>query len=191
MNSQIYWYTSRATGIVAYALLAGSMAWGISHSIRLFRQPRPPWMLDMHRFLSGLAVIFTAIHVVTLRFHDYQGGYDWVDLLVPMSQTTELARSYAVPAALGIVAMYLLLAVEGTSLIMRKLPRKAWKAVHYLSYALFILVTIHVLLIGTDASNPVMQWFVLACCAVNVFLVIVRIASPKRDPKPDQAPSPV
>lgn len=191
MNTQIYWYTSRATGIVAYALLAGSMAWGISHSIRLFTQPRPPWMLDMHRFLSGLAVIFTLIHVIVLRFHTYKGGYAWVDLLVPFSKSTELASKYEVPMALGIVSLYLLLAVEFTSLIMKRLPRQLWKSIHYVSYALFLFVTVHVLIMGTDANNVVMRWFVLACCAVNFFLLIVRIVSPKRTPKSESSPSAV
>lgn len=186
MNSQIYWYTSRATGIVAYALAAGSMAWGISHSIRLLRQPRPPWMLDMHRFLSGLACVFVGIHVFILMFHHYKGGYSFIDLVVPFSTRTELAATYTVPMAIGIIAAYLLIAVEGTSLAMKHLPRKMWKSIHYLSYGFFALATVHVLLMGTDVSNVAMQWFVLACCAVNVFLVIVRIASPKRDPQPER-----
>lgn len=188
MNTHIYWYTSRATGIVAYALLAGSLAWGISHSIRLFKQPRPPWMLDMHRFLSGLACVFVGVHVIVLLFDKF-ANYTLLDLLVPFASQSKLATKDAWPMALGIVSMYLLIAVEGTSLMMKKLPRKMWKAIHYLSYALFAFVTVHVLLMGTDTNNIAMQWFVLACCAINAFLVIVRIASPKRDPQPGRAGS--
>ena len=190
MNTHIYWYTSRATGIVAYALLAASVAWGISHSIRLLRQPRPPWMLDMHRFLSGLACIFVLVHVFVLLFDNF-AKYTFLDLLVPFAAQSKLATKDAVPMALGIVSLYLLLAVEGTSLAIKHLPRKFWKAIHYLSYALFAFVTVHVLLMGTDTGNVLMQWFVLICCAINVFLVIVRIASPKRDPQPDRTPSAV
>lgn len=188
MNTHFYWYASRATGIVAYALLAGAMAWGIAHSIRLFRQPRPPWMLDMHRFLSGTAVIFVLIHVFVL-IGDKYAHYSILDLLVPFSASSPVARKDAVPMALGIVAMYLLLAVELTSLAMKRLPRSLWKAIHYFSYALFACATAHLLLIGTDVNNLALEWFVLGCCAVNVFLVIVRIASPKRDPQPGQVAS--
>ena len=188
MNSHIYWYTSRATGIVAYALLAASMAWGISHSIRLFKQPRPPWMLDMHRFLSGLACAFVGVHVVVLIFDQF-ANYTVADLFVPFASQSKLATKDALPMALGIVGMYMLIAVEGTSLMMKKLPRRVWKLIHYLSYALFALVTVHVLVMGTDADNIAMQWFVMACCAINLFLVIVRIASPKRDPQPDSSGS--
>jgi DMSO/TMAO reductase YedYZ heme-binding membrane subunit len=190
MNTHIYWYTSRATGIVGYALLAASLAWGISHSIRLFKQPRPPWMLDMHRFLSGLACIFVGIHVFVLLFDKF-AHYTVLDLLVPFSGQSSLAAKSPIPMALGIVSLYLLLAVEFTSLAMKKLPRKLWKGIHYLSYALFAFVTIHVLMMGTDTNTVAMQWFVLGCCAVNVFLVIVRIASPKRDQQPGRAPSAV
>ena len=45
------------------------------------------------------------------------------------------ASSYKPAAvALGVVAMYLLLAIELTSLAMRKLPRRTWHAVHLTSF---------------------------------------------------------
>ncbi|MFZ4515743.1 MAG: ferric reductase-like transmembrane domain-containing protein [Acidimicrobiia bacterium] len=187
MDQHFYWYTSRATGIVAYVLLAAAMAWGVAHSIRLLRQPRPPWMLDMHRFLGGIAVVFVLIHVFVLLGDNY-ANYSVLDLLVPFSAQSAIAKKDAVPMTLGIVAMYLLVAVEISSLLMRRLPRRFWKAIHYMSYGLYALATVHLLLIGSDADNIVLQWTVLICCAINVFLVIVRIAAPKRDPKPDREP---
>ena len=60
--------------------------------------------------------------------------------------------------ALGVVGMYLLLAIELTSLAMRKLPRRTWHAVHLTSYVLFVVATVHGLTAGTDRHNAVFQW---------------------------------
>ena len=65
MTSQLTWYAARAAGIVAWALAAGSVVWGLALSTRATgRKPRPAWLFDLHRFLGGLALVFTAIHVI-------------------------------------------------------------------------------------------------------------------------------
>ena len=56
VTSQLWWYTARAGGIVAWALLAASVVWGLLLSTRV--RPggvAPSWILDLHRFLGGLA----------------------------------------------------------------------------------------------------------------------------------------
>ena len=70
MTSQITWYAARASGIVAWALAAASVVWGLALSTRaLGRTPRPAWLFDLHRFLGGIALAFTA-GVATLRLQD-------------------------------------------------------------------------------------------------------------------------
>jgi hypothetical protein len=67
MSWQLPWFVARAGGIVAWALTAGSVIWGLLLSTRpLGRRPRPAWLFDLHRFLGGLAVIFTAVHVLAV-----------------------------------------------------------------------------------------------------------------------------
>ena len=68
------------------------------------------------------------------------------------------ASSYETGAlALGIVAMYLLLAVEITSLLMKRMSRRMWHGVHFSSFALFVFATVHGLLVGTDRHNRLLQ----------------------------------
>ena len=64
------------------------------------------------------------------------------------------------PAAVawGIVAFYLLLAIEGTSLLRSRLPVRLWRGVHLTSYAMYALATVHLLLVGHRPLQP-------ACCA--------------------------
>jgi len=76
--------------------------------------------------------------------------------------------------------MYLLLAVELSSLAMRRLPRKLWHAVHFSSYLIFALVTIHMFAAGSEAGDPALQWTALVSVAAVGFLTIVRILAPRR-----------
>ena len=49
--------------------------------------------------------------------------------------------------------MYLLVAVEATSLAIRHLSRRTWHAVHLTSYVTFVVATVHGLNAGTDRQR--------------------------------------
>ena len=55
----------------------------------------------------------------------------------------------------GIIAMYLLVAIEVTSLMKARLPYRLWRNIHLVSYPLFALATIHGLSSGTDVKTVV------------------------------------
>ena len=51
----------------AWALVSASVLWGLLLSTKVLgRRPRPNWMLDLHRFLGGTAVVFTVVHVISV-----------------------------------------------------------------------------------------------------------------------------
>ncbi|MBI2705217.1 MAG: ferric reductase-like transmembrane domain-containing protein [Actinobacteria bacterium] len=150
MNTfNLAWYTARAAGLVSWFLLAASISWGVLlHTKLLGQKARPRWLLDLHRFLGGLSVVFVLVHVAALLL-DQWIGFGLVQVLVPF------ASSYRpVAVAWGIAGFYLLIAVELTSLLMKRVPRNVWHAIHLGSYALFVLATIHLFTAGTDATNP-------------------------------------
>jgi DMSO/TMAO reductase YedYZ heme-binding membrane subunit len=165
--SQLWWYTARAGGIVAWALLAASVVWGLFLSTRL--RPAgaaPAWMLDLHRFLGGLAVLFVGVHVGAIVLDSYV-HFSLADVLVPFA-----ASWHPWWVVWGTVAMYLLLAVELTSLTRRWLPARLWRRVHVLSLPLFALASVHFLLAGSDAGNPfAILGVVLTAAAVAGLLV--------------------
>lgn len=168
MSTHVWWYTARAAGLVAWSLVGASVLWGLLLSNRM-RRPRPAWTLDLHRFLGGLSVVFTVIHVGGLAL-DGWFHLRLADMLVPLA-----SRWRPLPVALGVVGLWLLAAVEVTSLLMRRLPRRLWKAVHLGSYGLFVTSTAHALTAGSEAGNPVFQDAVLLVSALVVFLTLVRI----------------
>ncbi len=177
--TKVWWYVSRSTGVVAWALLALAVLWGLALSTRaLGRRSPAPWLLDVHRFLGGLAVIFTIVHFVTLSFDPWmksEYGYKLTQAFVPFTSTWKPG-----PMAWGIVAFYFLLAVELTSLIKNRLPQKFWRGVHLASYPLYAMATIHLLTAGSDNQNSLLRWSVLATVGAVAFFTVYRIIGPGR-----------
>jgi len=183
LNEQIWWYTARAGGIVAWFLLAAAVVWGLlAHTRVIEGRPKPAWVLDLHRFLGGLAVVFTAVHVLALVADSYL-YFGWSEVLVPFASAWEPG-----PVALGVVALWLLAAVEVSSLLQRRLPRRAWRWIHLSSYVAFWATALHVVLAGTDAANPFFVVGNLAAILSVTFLTAVRAlggrAARKRRPRP-------
>ncbi|HET9609671.1 MAG TPA: ferric reductase-like transmembrane domain-containing protein [Acidimicrobiales bacterium] len=177
MSTQVWWYVARATGIVAWALLFAAVAGGLVLSTRLARRrPTPAWLSDLHRFLGGAAVAFTGLHLAGLVADSYV-SFDLVDLLVPFASSWRPG-----PVALGVVSLQLLAAVEITSLLMRRLPRRLWRRVHLASFVLFWAATLHFVLAGTDAGNPLAVVAVDLAAATVVFLTLVRVLAPRARP---------
>jgi DMSO/TMAO reductase YedYZ heme-binding membrane subunit len=183
VTGSVWWYSARAGGIVAWVLLSASVIWGLSMSTKL-RPPRvrPAWMLDLHRFLGGLAVIFTVVHVASIMLDSYV-HFGLAEVLVPLASSW---RPLAV--ALGVVGAYLLVAVELTSLARRHLSNRLWRRVHVLSLPLFGLASLHFLAAGSDAGS-FMTLVVLGTGSIVAILTARRIVQ-SRTPSVSQAPRP-
>ena len=83
MDEQIWWFVARSGGIVAWVLVTLSVCWGLFLSTKaVAKASQPAKLMDLHRFLGGLAVTFTMIHVAGLLLDGYI-GYGWSDILIP------------------------------------------------------------------------------------------------------------
>jgi predicted ferric reductase len=170
VNPHLWWYVARATGIVAWALLTTSVVTGLLLSARLTRRrPTPAWVLDLHRFLAGTAVAATGLHLVGLVSDGYV-HFGAVELLVPFASAW---RPGAV--TLGVVALYLVAAVEISSVLMRRLPRRLWRRIHLSSFVAFWMATFHFISAGRDARHPAARVGIVLVIALVVFLTLVRV----------------
>jgi hypothetical protein len=186
VNQQLWWYVARASGLVGWALLTLSVLWGLVLSTRLLgKRPAPAWLLDLHRFLGGLATLFVVIHLAGLVADSY-AHFGPADLLVPLVSAWKPG-----PVAWGIAAFYLLAAVELTSLARRRLPARLWRRVHMSSLPLWALSTAHLLTAGTDAENPAVQWAALLSTGAVLFTTLVRLLSPRSAVRAAAASRPV
>jgi DMSO/TMAO reductase YedYZ heme-binding membrane subunit len=163
VNPQVWWFVARSSGIIAWALVTLAVCWGLFLSSRAFsRAVSPAWLLDLHRYLGGLAVTFTAIHLVGIAADNYI-TFGWFEMFVPMASSW---RPGAV--AFGVVGLYLLVAIELTSLWMKRLPRRLWRWVHRTSFVLYGIATYHAFVAGTDTDNG---WFRIAAY-VSIVVVV-------------------
>lgn len=162
-GQQFWWYVARSGGIVALVLVAASVLWGLLLSSRyLTGGPKLKGLLNLHRFLGGLSVVFTLIHLAGLYLDSYI-EFALADLVVPFASSWRPAE-----VAAGVVAAWLLLAVQATSVLMRRLPRHLWKWIHLISYLLLPLGLLHGITAGTDAGTV---WYKLGSGAIIGLLV--------------------
>lgn len=185
MTEAIWWYFTRSAGMMGWALVALSVVWGLLQTSKVSERWRGKSVINVHQWLAGVGVIFTLIHVLVLIPESFI-NFSIAGLLVP-----GLASWNPLAVALGIVAFYLLIAVQVTSLLRRRIPLKWWRGVHFASFALFWLGTIHAVMAGTDASHPVFGWTVIGTVGVVLFLTLLRIITPRgrRVPRPTAVPA--
>ncbi len=99
------------------------------------------------------------------------------ELLVPFKSSW---RPLAV--ASGVVSFYLLVAVEMTSLAMRRIPRAWWRGIHRTSFVLWLMATVHMLQAGADVDNALLRVATLAATNIIAFLTVVVVASGSAEP---------
>ena len=143
--SGVTWDAARAGGFAAYVLLSAAVAVGLVLRNRWQTARWPRFVTnELHGYLSLLALIFVGIHVLAVLVDPFT-RFGLVEVLVP------LASHYRpLWMGLGVVALYLLLAVWATSRVRARLGIRAWRAIHYLSYGVYAAATVHGLGTGSD-----------------------------------------
>ncbi len=175
LNPQLSWYAARASGLIAWSVVTLSILWGLALSTRLVRRKGvPAWLLDLHKFLGTLTVVFVAIHLLALWADNYV-YFGPREMLVPFASPWRPAA-----VAWGIAATYLLVAIQLTSWWMKRLPRRLWHAIHMTSFPMFILSTVHGFTSGADNKNLAVQWVALTGGLLVFFLVMFRVLAPRR-----------
>jgi DMSO/TMAO reductase YedYZ heme-binding membrane subunit len=152
-----------------------SVLWGIALATRaLGSNPKAPWLLDLHRHLGGLTVLFTGIHMGALVADNYV-HFGLADLLVPFASGWKTGA-----VAWGVIAFWLLLGIEITSLLMKRIPKVWWRRIHLLSYAVAVMATIHLFSAGTDASTTALRWGTIAIATLAAFFLLYRELGPRK-----------
>lgn len=174
---QLWWYVARSGGIVALVLTGLSVVWGLAVSTKVMQgAPSPKWLLSLHKWFGGLAVTFSGIHIAALIADSYV-HFGITDIFIPFAADWKPGA-----VAWGIVTTYLLLAVQVSSVFMKRIPRTWWKRIHMSSWLLFWTGLIHGLTAGTDASHPVYIGVTSVMTLLVVFLTGLRIVSSKKRP---------
>src|SRR5262245_18342118 len=71
--------------------------------------------------------------------------------------------------------MWLLAAVEITSLLRNLIPQRVWRMTHVLAFPLFAFSTIHIVTAGTDSANVLLRWALILTALAVVGLTAYRL----------------
>ncbi len=171
-SGSTYWYLTRSTGAMALVLLTLTVALGVIDVKRLSTPAWPRFVFDsLHRNLALLTLVFLVLHILT----------SVLDSFAPISLSASVIpfiSSYR-PfwLGLGAVSFDLLLAVTITSLLRRRVGHALWRQIHWLSYASWPIALLHGFGTGSDVKSGWLQLLSLACVAVVLASVLVRVAS--------------
>jgi methionine sulfoxide reductase heme-binding subunit len=171
--SEAMWAFGRISGIVALVLLTGSVVLGI-----LTRSGRPLPGLPrfsislLHRNIALLSSIFLVLHVGSLMLDSY-AKLSVVDVFVPF-----LGAFKPFWQGLGTVALDLLVAIVITSLFRKRLGVGLFKAIHWLTYAMWPIALVHAIGNGTNGTSG---WFLAlsGLCVVAVGGSVLWRVSPR------------
>ena len=163
-----WWLASRASGLVALALITLSVGVGLAMAGKAFRRPGLPrklMALHEHAALGGLIAI--AVHGITLL------GDRWLDpgpagIAVPF-----VMDSRPFYTGLGIVAGYLAAALGLSFYTRKRIGAKLWRKLHRATIAVYVLAVIHTLGAGSDVAwvRPAM----LITGAPVLYLLVLRM----------------
>ncbi len=140
-----FWLLARASGLTAYALLSVAVLAGLTAKSRpLGPRIRTGPTIDLHRFVSLLALGAIALHGLTLTL-DQTVRLPLAALLVPgLSPYRPLATG------IGVLAAELMLVIYLSFRFRLRIGVRNWRRLHYLTFAVFAAATAHGLTAGTD-----------------------------------------
>jgi Ferric reductase like transmembrane component len=178
------WVTMRAAGYTSFALLTASVALGLllSSQWRSVRWPRFA-TTELHRFVTLLALIFIAIHVLVAlldRFIRFRP----IEVLVPFVSHYRPAWT-----GLGIVAAYLAAAVWATTWLQRLIGYRWWRRLHYATFAVYMAAAVHGIGSGSDTGSLWSWALYLASFALVGALLALRLAAREQRQAPRTAPA--
>jgi DMSO/TMAO reductase YedYZ heme-binding membrane subunit len=160
------WYLSRGSGAVSLILLTTSVVLGIVDQQRWRSERWPRFTLHaLHRWISLFAVSFLTVHILSAVLDSF-APIRLVDAVIPFA-----SRYRPLWLGFGAVAFDMLLAVTVTSLLRKRIGQRAWRTVHWLSYAAWPVALVH----GLGSGSDVRAGWLLAItivCAVAVWIAV-------------------
>jgi sulfoxide reductase heme-binding subunit YedZ len=166
------WAFGRGSGLIALILFTVALLLGI-----VTRSGRPLPGIPrfsvslLHRNVSVLALVFLVLHVGTLLFDTY-AKLTVTDIVVPF-----LGSFKPFWQGLGTVAFDLVLAIVVTGLLRRRIGQRAFRFVHWFTYAMWPIAVLHAIGNGTNGTSG---WFLLFAAGSAVLVaaaVIWRVSS--------------
>jgi len=171
------WYITRAAGFVAAISLTLLMLSGVGFITGLtfkFLEPLTAWAT--HKAIAYVFGVSVVIHVVALLFDKFV-PFTIAQALVPFLSHYKQVSIAGHPlgslyVALGVLALYFVLAIILSSILWIDKKPHTWKLFHFLAYLTVIFVFFHALYLGTDLASGIFRiiWIIVG---VGIAVAIV------------------
>jgi len=168
-----FWLLARASGLTAYVLVTLSVLAGLVLKSRPFTRLRPAAVTQVHRALALNAIAAVAAHGVALVL-DTTVKVSPVALVIP-----GLISYRPLATSIGVLAAELTILVYASFSVRKRIGFRAWRALHWVTYAVFALATAHGVAAGTDSSRPWAAGLYLGAVAAVTFATAWRALTPK------------
>lgn len=172
----VVWDVARAGGITAYVLLALAVIVGLALSLHL-QSPRWPRLInsEMHNFLTLLGLVFTVVHVLAVLIDPFT-HLGWKAIFIPFATTY-----HPLWMALGIVGLYLGIAVGISTWLRPWIGYAWWRRFHFVTLLAYLLVTAHSIGIGTDTRTPWALGLYAGSALIVGILLLMRITKSRSE----------
>jgi len=172
-DPKVYWYLSRATAFVSLSILWISMALGLGLSNKMARLwPGAPAAFAIHEYVSLLGLAFAVFHALIL-LGDHYIHFTVAQIFTPFS-TLDYRPTWT---GIGQLGFYVWLMVALSFYVRSSIGPKTWRAIHYLSFVLYLMGLTHGLFGGTDSTANWAQWYYWISGSSLLFLLIYRIVN--------------
>jgi sulfoxide reductase heme-binding subunit YedZ len=173
--SLVWWLVSRASGIVALALISLSVLIGLTMAAKIIRRPGlKRSMVRLHEHMALAAILAIGAHGLSL-LGDHWLKPGWNGIAVPFALSYKPAFT-----GLGIIGGYVVLLLGPSFYLRRRIGARRWRRLHTLIIVAWILSAVHTLGAGSDAHKVWLEAVVVAPVLPIVYLFMVRMLKPAR-----------
>ncbi len=168
--SPVTWYLARAAGIMLYLLTWTTVVTGLGLTTALFdRWPGRGMVFSLHAFATNLTYAFLSLHVISL-------AADTTVRFAPQQLLVPFVSGWREPwTGFGIIAGALLLVVGASFSLKHIIGQRRWRALHWLTFPLYLLALLHGVGAGSDARTSGMGVLYFVTGGAVVLLVSYRL----------------
>lgn len=171
-----FWFLSRASGIIAYLLLAISTLLGLLLSSKTAKVAHfAPQAIALHDFSALLALIWVGFHALIL-LGDQHLNANLSQILLPFTLPHQLQTWFG----MGQIAAYLFTLILLTYQLKKHIGITAWRWLHPMAFLAYMLATLHALLAGSDTTTPLLMGLYALLNSSILLLSLYRLLSLKK-----------
>jgi sulfoxide reductase heme-binding subunit YedZ len=164
--------TAATAGFVAFALMVGTMTFGLLTTTGLARRSvRRQTLYGGHMAMAIATVAFVAVHALANVLRPSP-------VVTPTQALVPFALGGPAGVAFGTLATELAITLAVSVWAQRRLTYRRWHHLHWLAYPAFALATLHTFVSGSDVHGQLVVTTLIASVLAVVALLVLRALPP-------------